>query len=130
MLGSTRASQCVVSPALPSSQKRNGLSADREVALDLGDAWRRPSGVLRFLPLDPGSNASPEGYLAPVCFDPDAVGIDFCITPKRVLDLAFDVGRRYLRLQLDQVDHTTDPAEVPDGAFGRLALVIPFCGAF
>src|ERR1700720_1710050 len=106
------------------------LRADGEVVLDLENPRRRPCGAFGFPPFGPGAHAASEDHFATIRLDGDAAGVDLRATPECFLDLALDLARSDVRLQLDEVSHALDPTDSAHRVFCPFTLVIPLDVAF
>src|SRR5882757_10582592 len=85
-------------PAGTPFARSGNLRADREVILHLDYPRRRPGGALSFPPFGPRTNGASEDHLAAIRFYGNAAGVDLRAAPECLLDLAFDLARRDVRL--------------------------------
>jgi hypothetical protein len=106
------------------------LDAYGDPIIHLHDPWRFPGGTFSHLAFGPGPHSASEADFTAVRFDNDPACIYFSAAPEGLLNLAFDLGGRHTRFELDRIYDTLDTLDRAYRPFRLVALIIPLDLAF
>ena len=100
--------------------------AQGQPVYDRCNARRGPRCSLGEFALIPRLDLAFECHLVIIHHDANGIRFHFCIALQGIHDLSLNIGRRYVRLNLDQIGDPTYPGQFADSGLRREPLILPW----